>query len=65
MIDSLQNQLSPDDPAALRTEMEANIAMRRYGTNEEVAHLLAFLASDASSYCSGSIHLIDGGYVAA
>ena len=65
MIDSLQNQLAPDDPAALRSGIEASIAMRRYGTNEEVAHLLAFLASDASSYCNGSIHMIDGGYVAA
>lgn len=65
MIDSLQNQLAPDDPAALRTGIEASIAMRRYGTNEEVAHLLAFLASDASSYCNGSIYMIDGGYVAA
>jgi 3alpha(or 20beta)-hydroxysteroid dehydrogenase len=65
MIDSLQNQLAPDDPAALREGMEASIALRRYGTNEEVAHLLAFLASDASSYCNGSIYMIDGGYVAA
>lgn len=65
MIASLQEQLSPDDPAALRGGIEASIAMRRYGTNEEVAHLLAFLASDASSYCSGSIHMIDGGFVAA
>ena len=65
MIDSLQNQLAPDDPAALRSGIEASIAMRRYGTNEEVAHLLAFLASDASSYCNGSIYMIDGGYVAA
>jgi NAD(P)-dependent dehydrogenase (short-subunit alcohol dehydrogenase family) len=65
MIDSLQNQLAPDDPAALREGIEAGIAMRRYGTNEEVAHLIAFLASDASSYCNGSIYLIDGGYVAA
>ena len=65
MIDSLQTQLAPDDPAALRSGIEASIAMRRYGTNEEVAHLLAFLASDASSYCNGSIYLIDGGYVAA
>jgi NAD(P)-dependent dehydrogenase (short-subunit alcohol dehydrogenase family) len=65
MIDSLQNQLAPDDPAALRSGMEATIALRRYGTNEEVAHLLAFLASDASSYCNGSIYMIDGGYVAA
>ena len=65
MMDSLQNQLSPDDPAALRTGVESTIAMRRYGTDEEVAHLLAFLASDASSYCNGSIYMIDGGYVAA
>jgi NAD(P)-dependent dehydrogenase (short-subunit alcohol dehydrogenase family) len=65
MIDSLQRQMAPDDPAALRGQIEAGIAMRRYGTNDEVAHLLAFLASDASSYCSGSIYMIDGGYVAA
>jgi NAD(P)-dependent dehydrogenase (short-subunit alcohol dehydrogenase family) len=65
MMDSLQNQLAPDGPAELRTGVEAGIAMRRYGTNEEVAHLLAFLASDASSYCNGSIYMVDGGYVAA
>ena len=65
MMESLQNQLAPDDPPALRAGVEATIAMRRYGTDEEVAHLLAFLASDASSYCNGSIYMIDGGYVAA
>lgn len=65
MIASLESQLSPNDPAALRGGIEASIAMRRYGTNEEVAHLLAFLASDAASYCNGSIHMIDGGYIAA
>jgi NAD(P)-dependent dehydrogenase (short-subunit alcohol dehydrogenase family) len=65
MMDSLQNQLAPDDPAALRGGVEATIAMRRYGTNEEVAYLLAFLASDAASYCNGSIYMVDGGYVAA
>jgi NAD(P)-dependent dehydrogenase (short-subunit alcohol dehydrogenase family) len=65
MIASLQDQLAPDDPAALRAGIEAGIAMKRYGTSEEVAHLLAFLASDASSYCNGSIHMIDGGFTAA
>ena len=65
MIDSLQNQLAPDDPAGLREGIEASIPMKRYGTSEEVAHLIAFLSSDAASYCSGSIHMIDGGYVAA
>ncbi|MEO8618075.1 MAG: SDR family NAD(P)-dependent oxidoreductase [Sphingomicrobium sp.] len=65
MIDSLQKQLSPDDPEAMRAGVEASIPIKRYGTSEEVAHLIAFLASDASSYCSGSIHMIDGGFVAA
>ena len=65
MIASLQDQMAPDNPAAVRSQIEATIPMGRYGTNEEVAHLLAFLASDASSYCNGSIYMIDGGYVAA
>ena len=65
MIQSIELQLAADDPAALRAGIEASIPMRRYGNNEEVAHLLAFLASDAASYCSGSIYMIDGGYVAA
>jgi len=65
IMDSLQKQVAPNDPVALSSGLEASIAMRRYGTDEEVAHLLAFLASDASSYCNGSIHMIDGGYVAA
>lgn len=65
MIASLQDQLAPDDPAALRAGIEAGIAMKRYGTSEEVAHLLAFLASDASSYCNGSIQMVDGGFTAA
>lgn len=65
MMASLERQLSPDDPAAIRSRLEASIAMGRYGTNEEVARLIAFLASDASSYCNGAIYMADGGYVAA
>ncbi|MCL6697271.1 SDR family oxidoreductase [Sphingomonas sp. NSE70-1] len=65
MMASLEHQLSPDDPAAVRSQLEASIAMGRYGTNEEVAQLIAFLASDASSYCNGSIYMADGGFIAA
>ena len=65
MMQSLGTQLGGDEAAAVRTGVENSIALRRYGTNEEVAHLLAFLASDASSYCSGSNHMVDGGYIAA
>lgn len=65
MIRSLETQLSPDDPDAMRAVFSQLIAMKRYGTNEEVANLALFLASDESSYCTGSIHMIDGGFTAA
>jgi 3alpha(or 20beta)-hydroxysteroid dehydrogenase len=35
--------------------------LARPGTPEEVAELVAFLASDASSYCTGAEFTIDGG----
>jgi NAD(P)-dependent dehydrogenase (short-subunit alcohol dehydrogenase family) len=35
--------------------------MGRYGTPEEVGRLIAFLASDASSYITGQNIRIDGG----
>ena len=65
MMQSLGTQLAGDEAAAMRTGVESSIALRRYGTNEEVAHLLAFLASDASTYCTGSNYMVDGGYIAA
>ena len=65
MMQSLGTQLAGDEAAALREGVESTIALKRYGTNEEVAHLIVFLASDASTYCTGSIHMIDGGYIAA
>ncbi|MEO7410182.1 MAG: SDR family NAD(P)-dependent oxidoreductase [Sphingomicrobium sp.] len=65
MMQSLGKQLAGDEAAALRSQVESTIALRRYGTNEEVAHLLAFLASDASSYSTGAIFMTDGGYIAA
>ena len=65
MMRSVEAQLAPENPAALHDGVAAQIALKRYGTNEEVAQLVLFLASDESSYCSGGIHMIDGGYTAA
>jgi NAD(P)-dependent dehydrogenase (short-subunit alcohol dehydrogenase family) len=65
MVHSLEAQYSPEDPGAVRDYFTTKIALGRYGTNEEVAQLALFLASDESTYCSGGIHMIDGGFTAA
>lgn len=38
--------------------------MGRLGESEEVAELIAFLASDRASFITGSYHPVDGGYLA-
>jgi len=44
-----------------KEERRARIPMQRYGTSEEVAELISFLASDRSSYITGQNIRIDGG----
>lgn len=65
MMRSIAEQMSPEDPDAVRAGIEALIALKRYGTNEEVANLAAFLASNESTYCTGGVYTVDGGFTAA
>lgn len=48
-------------PKAIRESVEAIAPARRLGKVEEVAHLVAFLASDEAAYITGAEIDIDGG----
>jgi NAD(P)-dependent dehydrogenase (short-subunit alcohol dehydrogenase family) len=49
-------------PEEMRREMERHIPMGRCGESREVVGAALYLASDASSYTSGAVIKIDGGW---
>jgi len=49
------------DPEEARRDFIARQPVGRLGTAEEVAALVLYLASDASAYTTGAVHVIDGG----
>lgn len=50
------------DVEKVRSEFVARQPMGRIGSPEEIAALAVYLASDESSYTTGQIHIIDGGF---
>jgi NAD(P)-dependent dehydrogenase (short-subunit alcohol dehydrogenase family) len=48
---------------AQRAELAARHPLSRLGTPEEVAEVVAFLASDSSSFVTGARYRVDGGYL--
>lgn len=64
MMHSIETQAEPANPQAAHARFAAMGPSGRYGSCEEVARVVAFLASDESDYVTGCVLPIDGGITA-
>lgn len=62
MIETPLTEKGRNDPQTLERWLDS-IPLQRLGTADEVAQVVLFLCSDASSYMTGSIVSVDGGKV--
>ncbi|MFY0612848.1 MAG: glucose 1-dehydrogenase [Hyphomicrobiaceae bacterium] len=64
MIESVMQQISPNDPAQGRANYEAGLPTGRYTEPEEIADAVLFLTSDHSRNMTGTQFVVDGGRTA-
>jgi NAD(P)-dependent dehydrogenase (short-subunit alcohol dehydrogenase family) len=58
----IKTEMAPVDRPEFRQHWIEDAPMRRYGTPEELGPSIVYLASDASSFMTGSVLVVDGGY---
>ena len=56
-------ELTQDLPEPLKAEITARTPLGRFGTTEEIADAVAFLASAEAGYITGQVLAVDGGLV--
>jgi NAD(P)-dependent dehydrogenase (short-subunit alcohol dehydrogenase family) len=61
MMRSLEEGFMPGNAGVAKQGMASRIPLGRYGMPEEIAQVMLFLASDDSSWVTGSVYLADGG----
>ncbi|MFE8703538.1 SDR family oxidoreductase [Cytobacillus sp. FJAT-54145] len=62
-LDSINAEKQGITRQEVEEKVKATIPLKRYGTPEEFANVVVFLASDANAYMTGSAFLVDGGMV--
>ncbi len=50
--------------AATRAVIEEGYPIQRFAQPDEIAGVIAWLASDAASFVTGAYYAVDGGYLA-
>ena len=63
MMRSIEDMM-PLESAQAKGAMKSRIPFQRYGEPEEIAKVMLFLASDDSSWVTGSVYMVDGGQTA-
>jgi NAD(P)-dependent dehydrogenase (short-subunit alcohol dehydrogenase family) len=58
----VKTEMAPVDEPRFRQHWIEDAPMQRYAMPEEIAPTVVYLASDASSFMTGSVVVIDGGY---
>src|SRR5687768_12361769 len=58
----VKTEMSPVDEPRFRQHWIEDAPMRRYATPEELGPSIVYLASEASSFMTGSVLVVDGGY---
>ena len=64
MMRSIERGFAPGDEEATKERFAANIPLQRYAAPEEIAKVMLYLASDDSSWVTGSVNMADGGMTA-
>lgn len=61
MLSGIQKNFNAEDPESAGEAIKQGIPLGRFGTPYDVAQVVLFLASDQSSFVTGSLYNVDGG----